>query len=326
MCGSLWRGLAVVVLMGIAGPWEVEAARIRAWGWIDEETYPVPEGDDFVAIAAGASHNVALREDGSLAQWGPGIDPKWPMPEDKDFVAIAAGHRGDALAIRSDGSLVLWGPSHTAPEGSNYIAVGLGVENLVALDDEGGYTQRGHCNSMNCWLPPPSNYIAINVEGYVTAGLRADGSVASAYLITDGVPSGSDFVAVAAGWMHVLALREDGTLAAWGAGSESGTLDVPMANDFVAIAAGEDFNLALRADGSLTAWGRDSVGQLDVPSGSGFVAISAYAATGLALEVPEPSTLALLGAGGFGLAAFSARREKRSVVGASHFMHGRIDG
>ncbi len=44
------------------------------------------------------------------------------------------------------------------------------------------------------------------------------------------------------------------------------------------------------------------------------------------LAIPEPSSLALLAVGGFGLAAFSARRDKRSVVGASHFMHGRIEG
>ncbi len=40
----LWRGLAAVVLKGIAGLWYAEATRIRAWAWIDELAYrPVEE-------------------------------------------------------------------------------------------------------------------------------------------------------------------------------------------------------------------------------------------------------------------------------------------
>ncbi len=311
--------LACVLLLGIDGPWEAQAARIRAWGWTDEETYPVPEGDDFVAIAAGAGHNVALREDGAVVQWGPGVNHQWPIPEEKGFVAIAAGRYGLSAAVRTDGSLAVWGPWHIPPEGNDHIAVGLGIENLMALSSDGSYTQVGHCNSMKYgYLPPPYDYTAIDVEGYVSTGLRADGSVLSASLVHDSpelIPTGNDFVAVAAGRTHSLALREDGTLVAWASdNSEWGELDVPTDADFVAIAAGERFNLALRADGSIAAWGMDTVGQLDVPDGNRFVAISAYGTTGLALEVPEPSTFSgLSGIAVVALVMFPAMRRRRRM-------------
>ncbi len=281
------------MLLGLAWPWGAEAARIRAWGDLDEEDYPVPEGDDFVAISTSGGRNLALREDGSIVQWanalGNVLPDKWPVPEDKGFVAIAAGRR--SLAIRSDGSLASWGTSPAAFPGNDYVAVAIGNENIVLLYEDGTVWQIGHCWSRQCRLPR-GEYVAIDAEDLKTVGLRADGSVVStpaSKRFPD--PSGNDFVAVAAGIGHFLALREDGSLAAWGGSNEYGQLDVPDGNDFAAIAAGASYSLALRDDGSLTAWGRDLRGRLDVPPGNRFVAISANGGTGLALEVPEPSAL-----------------------------------
>ena len=288
------RLLAVVLLLGLAGPWGAEAARIRAWGDLGEEDYPVPEGDDFLAISAGADRNLALREDGSIVQWSNWLGEihpdKWPIPEDKDFVAISPGGTR-SLAIRSDGSLVSWGTTPVAPEGNDYVAVALGNENMVLLTEDGTVRQGGHCWSGDCKLPR-GKYVAIDAEGHMTVGLMGDGSVVSTPTVHESpetIPSGNDFVAAGAG--HVLALREDGSLVAWGGKNEDGELDVPEGNEFVAIAAGAAYSVALRDDGSLSAWGRDLWGRLDVPPGNRFIAISAYGPHGLALEVPEPSAL-----------------------------------
>jgi len=43
------------------------------------------------------------------------------------------------------------------------------------------------------------------------------------------------------------------------------------ANDFVAIAAGWDHSLALRSDGSIVGWGRNDYGQAAPPAGNDFV-------------------------------------------------------
>ena len=50
---------------------------------------------------------------------------------------------------------------------------------------------------------------------------------------------------------------------------------MPAGNDFVAIAAGSVHSLALKSDGSLVGWGYNCYGQTNVPAGNDFVAISA---------------------------------------------------
>jgi len=62
-----------------------------------------------------------------------------------------------------------------------------------------------------------------------------------------------------------------------------------LSNDFVAVAAGAYHNLALKSDGSLVVWGRNNYGQINVPVGNDFVAIAAGSWHNLAIGViPEP--------------------------------------
>ena len=57
-----------------------------------------PEGE-YVAIAAGCSHSLALKSDGSIVGWGNNEYGQATPPEGNDFIAIAAGHF-QSLAIR----------------------------------------------------------------------------------------------------------------------------------------------------------------------------------------------------------------------------------
>jgi alpha-tubulin suppressor-like RCC1 family protein len=62
--------------------------------------------------------------------------------------------------------------------------------------------------------------------------------------------------------------------------------DKLAANDFVAIAAGEYHSLALRSDGSIVGWGSNYddwgnwVGQATPPTGNNYIAISPTSAVG----------------------------------------------
>ncbi len=72
-------------------------------------------------------------------------------------------------------------------------------------------------------------------------------------------------VAVAAGGGHSLALRNDGSVIAWGDNSDGQTNVPAAATNVVSIAAGETHSLALRADGTVVAWGNNEFGQTNVP-------------------------------------------------------------
>ena len=93
------------------------------------------------------------------------------------------------------------------------------------------------------------------------------------------------FVNVAAGSFHNLALRDDGSVVAWG-NAGVGRTDVPTPNaDFIAVSSGGAHNLGLKADGSVVAWGSNSDGQTDVPApNADFVAVAAGVRHSLGLK------------------------------------------
>jgi len=82
-----------------------------------------------------------------------------------------------------------------------------------------------------------------------------------------------DAVAIASSGTHVLALRDDGSVVAWGYNDRGQLGDGTRAEsrepvavkglgDVVAVAAGARHSVALRGDGSVVAWGENDGGQL----------------------------------------------------------------
>jgi len=206
-------------------------------------------GKTVVAVAAGASHCLALCADGKLVAWGSNSSGKLGngstqeshvavavntagVLSDKTVVAIAAGTY-HSLALCSDGTLAAWG------------------DNLFCELGNGTTT---------------SNNVPVAVT-------------------TTGVLSGKAVVGIAVGGMHSLALCSDGTLAAWGYNSydqlgngNTTNSNVPVAvnpthalsgKSGVAVAAGDTHTLALCSDGSLAAWGQNTYGLGDGTSGTG---------------------------------------------------------
>jgi len=105
----------------------------------------------------------------------------------------------------------------------------------------------------------------------------------------------TNWVAVAAGYVHNLGLTADGQLWAWGDNSfgELGdgpasyatpTSPVPVngVSDVVAIAAGADGSVALRGDGTVWTWGRNDLGQL----GNGYLSTTGCQCDPVPQQVP----------------------------------------
>jgi hypothetical protein len=62
------------------------------------------------------------------------------------------------------------------------------------------------------------------------------------------------FIAISAGELYSLGLKQDGTIVGWGYNVD-GQASPPDGNDFVAIAAGGHHSLGLKANGYIVGWG-----------------------------------------------------------------------
>ncbi len=232
-----------------------------------------------VSVAAGHDHSLALRADGTVWAWGAnalgqlgdGGNAARPLPAAikgvTDALAISAGGEY-SLALGADGTVLGWGYNGYARQ----------------LDPAyQGVTRPATVEGL-------SDVVAVSVGGYHSLALRADGTVlawgANTYgqLGSGAAPSTdapvpalvtglTDVVAVAAGGLHSLALRADGSVWAWGNNYDGqlgdGTREerdrpgpVKGLKGAVAISAGLYHSLALRADGGVVGWGANLSGQL----------------------------------------------------------------
>lgn len=247
------------------------------------ENYPVyvrdMSGDYFdnvTAVAAGASHTAALKNDGTVWAWGGNffgqlgdntkIDKSVPVQVRDQFgnistvSSISAGG-GHTLALKSDGSVWAWGYNASGQIGDNTL---LDKEVATKVLGEGGFN---------------------NLTG---------------------------IIAITAGARHSVALKNDGTVWTWGDkdwgqlgdatfGNQSSdtifgdytttpvqvvdTTGTATLTDIKSIAAGDYFTLALATDGTLYSWGRNDFGQLG--DGTTDDRASPFVVTGYAGTVEE---------------------------------------
>lgn len=221
-----------------------------------------------MAVAAGPGYDVGLNFEGTVTAWGCCFDLTNPPPDLTNVVAVAAGE-GFSLALHEDGTVRRWGFNEGNPldDFTNVVAIAAHSQHALALRDDGtvaamGYYQPG--GDCVTGISSLTNVIAIAAGENHDLALLGDGTVVAHGQATNLPPGLSDVIAVAAGG-HSVALRSDGTLAAWN--SEGESLPVPAAlSNVTAITAGHGHNLALKADGTLTAWGHYESGLSAFPA------------------------------------------------------------
>ena len=246
-----------------------------------------------VSVAAGTSHNVALKADGTVWGWGynghgqlgDGTSGSSRVPVQAQrlggVVAVAAG-KDHTVAVRSDGTVWAWGSNGDGQLGdgtmitrpipilvsglANVVAVAAGQGVTMALKSDGTVWTWG------------SNFYGALGEGAVR---NAD----TKRLIPAQVAGLAGMVAVSVG-NHAVAVKNDGTVWAWGdngygqLGDGTTTfratpVQVSGLYGVVAAYAGRASSrnsIALKADGTVWAWGNNDAGQL----GDGILSPSSY--------------------------------------------------
>ena len=220
---------------------------------------------------------------GTIVAWGANDSLQSQPPVGLSNVVAVAGGEEHSLAVRSNGTVVAWGfnasgQTNVPPGLTGVRAVGGGSAYSMALTTNNAIVVWGTAPGGLTNNSPSSNYTAIAAGWYHALALKTDGTVAAWGAQTNRPPTGlSNVVAIAAGKDVSLALLAGGTVVAWGDNSYGKTNVPPGATNITAIAAGGDHCLALTRDEKVLAWGRNDSGQATVPANLIAVAIAAGA-------------------------------------------------
>ena len=199
------------------------------------------------------------------------------------------------ISIAANTAYDLAGNSAPAPAPSATFAVAKAVPNAApSFDLNGGAFSDYNTNRVRAWgkdasgerdFPPGLSATAL-AAGYLHGlAAKSDGTVVAWGVNSFGettIPVGLiNVTSVAAGRYFSVALKHDGTVVAWGVQTNT---PAGLA-DGVAIVAGLNHALALRSGGTVVGWGDNTYGQAEAPAGlADVVAIAAGGFHNLALK------------------------------------------
>jgi alpha-tubulin suppressor-like RCC1 family protein len=272
-----------------------------------------------VNVVAGDNHSLALDNTGAVWAWGAdssgqlgigGNNTPQPVPVMiptlSNVVDIAAG-LDFSLAVDSDGIIWAWGNNSflqlgdAGPAANQPIVVPKGVGFFATHVAAGGRTA-----------------YALSNNGQVMAwGFNGNQQISAdvAQAVPSAAPIISNIRSMAVGDSHVLLVRNDGTVAARGLGSNgqlglgnasssSVFVTVPGLTNVRDVAAGAAHSAAVLNDGSIWTWGLNNRSQLGVTVSSSVTSptkLQGLPATGRSVVAAASSTLFLNAPGALGV-------------------------
>ena len=281
-CSGLFRKFPPALVAGLAfglSVAPVPASQVVAYGY---NMGVAPVLTNAVAVGVVGYSLVALRTDGTVAQWGNSASD----PGVSNLVAIATGW-ALGFGLRADGSVTGWGDDYYGAisgqpsDLTNAVALAVGFYTGIAVRDDGTVAAWGNNDSQLLDLPEElTNVVAVAAgnDGSTVLALRVDGTVVQwGYGGTNSHPELSNVVAVttANAFMNA-AIHFDGSVTVW---PTDGYYPAPdNLTNIAAVAGAGSHMLALRNNGTVIPWGCDC--RSDFASTTNLTNVAAIAAGG----------------------------------------------
>jgi alpha-tubulin suppressor-like RCC1 family protein len=239
-------------------------------------------GTNWKQVSSGSSHTAAIKTDGTLWTWGNGnagrlgdatltstSTPVTTFAGGTDWKQVSSSYRHTA-AIKTDGTLWTWGlgtngrlgngattgnistPVTTFAGGTNWKQVSSGLQHMAAIKTDG-----------TLWI-----------WGLGTIGRLGDATLTSTSTPVTTFAGGTNWKQVSCGNAHTAAIKTDGTLWAWGFGSNGRLGDATLTStstpvttfaggtNWKQVSAGGQHTAAIKTDGTLWTWGNGDSGRL----------------------------------------------------------------
>lgn len=263
------------------------------WGWGDNRhgqlgngtrysfiaPYQVGADNNWRAISTKEFHCLAIKQDGTLWTWGRNSEGQLgdstitertiptQIAKGTKWLNISAGY-DHSLGIKQDGSLWAWGHNPNRELGVDFFMEFITIPRQVGTAINWKSISAGFFSSMGIKEDGTLWGWGNNVLGQL-----GDGTSNNIKTVPVQIGAATNWKEVAMGNFHTLAIKQNGTIWAWG-NNDSGEIgdgtnirklvptQVGTANDWVAISANEHYSLAIKQNGTIWAWGNNQYGQL----------------------------------------------------------------
>jgi len=229
------------------------------------------------SFSVGGGHSAAIKEDGTLWTWGSnmrhqlgdGTQTNRNIPTkiglDMDWKSVACGENF-TIAVKNNGTLWYWGEPAFLPLGGLgsifFTPTQLGTDTDWKNVNAGGslvITQKNDGTLWSC--------------GYNAHGEAGQGEISTWWPTLTQIGLDNTWSKLSLSELHVLAIKTNGTLWAWGFGTSgqlgdgnntnaSTPIQIGVDNDWKSVSAGRVHSGATKSNGTIWVWGNNGYGAL----------------------------------------------------------------
>ena len=175
-----------------------------------------------VTLAAGGSHMLALRANGTVVAWGNNTSGQTTIPVGLSGVVHIAAGQSHSVALLNTGRVIAWGDNSfgqlNVPNMENVVNISAGGYHTIALRSNGSVVGWGRNSDGQTNFPLTFNVVDIAANLYNSVLLSSDGVVTvygNAQYGQTTIPEGR-YSQIAAGGMSIMALDTTGDPVGWG--------------------------------------------------------------------------------------------------------------